>query len=174
MRRVLLTAGKVHYDLRAYREKNAVTDIALVRVERLYPTPVAEIAEALAAYPNATDVVWVQEEPANQGSWQYMACKPARAPACRSHPAWRLAQGRRVPGGRLAQGSRRRAAHPGRERLRLGLLVYFTDRGIEELARRRGEETLTMAALADRLRSFLDEHPRVRDGRRATGHLAGA
>ena len=72
--RVLMTAGKVHYDLRAYREAQGVTDVALLRVERLYPTPFDEIATALSAYPNATEVVWVQEEPANQGAWQYMAC----------------------------------------------------------------------------------------------------
>ncbi|HVF04126.1 MAG TPA: multifunctional oxoglutarate decarboxylase/oxoglutarate dehydrogenase thiamine pyrophosphate-binding subunit/dihydrolipoyllysine-residue succinyltransferase subunit [Frankiaceae bacterium] len=72
-RRVLITSGKVHYDLAQYRDKNAVTDIALVRVEQLYPLPADAIRSTLAAYAGTTDVVWVQEEPANQGAWPFMA-----------------------------------------------------------------------------------------------------
>ena len=48
-------------------------DTALLRVEQLYPLPHEEIVAALSRYPNATDVVWVQEEPANMGAWQFMA-----------------------------------------------------------------------------------------------------
>jgi 2-oxoglutarate dehydrogenase E1 component len=73
VRRVVLTAGKVHYDLLAARRKSQRSDVALVRVEQLYPLPGEELADALAAYPNATDVVWCQEEPANQGAWSYIA-----------------------------------------------------------------------------------------------------
>jgi 2-oxoglutarate dehydrogenase complex dehydrogenase (E1) component-like enzyme len=73
VRRVVLSAGKVHYDLLAARRKAQQSDVALVRVEQLYPLPGEEIADALAAYPNATDVVWCQEEPANQGAWSYIA-----------------------------------------------------------------------------------------------------
>jgi 2-oxoglutarate dehydrogenase E1 component len=73
VRRVVLTTGKVHYDLLAARRKASQSDVALVRVEQLYPLPGEEIADALAAYPNATDVVWCQEEPANQGAWSYIA-----------------------------------------------------------------------------------------------------
>jgi len=72
-RRVVLSAGKVHYDLAAARGKLGVTDVALLRVEQLYPLPADEIRAALAAYTDATDVVWVQEEPANQGGWPFMA-----------------------------------------------------------------------------------------------------
>jgi 2-oxoglutarate dehydrogenase E1 component len=71
--RVVLTTGKVHYDLLAARRKAEESSVALVRVEQLYPLPGEEIADALAGYPNATDVVWAQEEPANQGAWQYIA-----------------------------------------------------------------------------------------------------
>ena len=46
--------------------------MALLRVEQLYPLPGEEVADALAAYPGAEDVVWVQEEPANQGGWPHM------------------------------------------------------------------------------------------------------
>jgi multifunctional 2-oxoglutarate metabolism enzyme len=71
--RVVLTAGKVHYDLLAARRKSGDARVALVRVEQLYPVPGEELADALALYPGATDVVWCQEEPANQGAWSHVA-----------------------------------------------------------------------------------------------------
>jgi 2-oxoglutarate dehydrogenase complex dehydrogenase (E1) component-like enzyme len=71
--RVVLTAGKVHYDLAAARRKSGDHSVALLRVEQLYPLPGAQIREALAAYPNAADVVWAQEEPANMGAWAHVA-----------------------------------------------------------------------------------------------------
>jgi multifunctional 2-oxoglutarate metabolism enzyme len=69
VRRIVLCTGKIYYDLAARRR----ADVALVRVERLYPLPAAEIAAALAAYPADADLLWVQEEPANMGAWPYMA-----------------------------------------------------------------------------------------------------
>jgi multifunctional 2-oxoglutarate metabolism enzyme len=75
VRRVLLCAGKVYYDLAARREKAGATDVAIVRVERLYPAPIAELSAELARYPAAESVTWVQEEPANQGAWPTMALK---------------------------------------------------------------------------------------------------
>jgi 2-oxoglutarate dehydrogenase E1 component len=71
--RVRLCSGKVYYDLVKEREKQQAYDTAIVRVERIYPTPIEEIREALAAYPGCTDVAWVQEEPANQGAWPFIA-----------------------------------------------------------------------------------------------------
>jgi 2-oxoglutarate dehydrogenase complex dehydrogenase (E1) component-like enzyme len=73
VRRVVLCSGKVYYDLHAARTKNDVGDVAIVRVEQLYPLAATEILEALSRYPNANEVVWVQEEPANQGGWPFMA-----------------------------------------------------------------------------------------------------
>ena len=70
--RVLLCSGKVYYDLAAEREKQGRHDIAILRVEQLYPLPAEEINAELAKYPNA-ELVWVQEEPANQGPWPFMA-----------------------------------------------------------------------------------------------------
>jgi len=70
--RVLLASGKVVYDLEAERTKRGDTATAIVRVERLAPVPGAEIAEALSVYPDA-EVLWVQDEPRNQGAWPYMA-----------------------------------------------------------------------------------------------------
>jgi 2-oxoglutarate decarboxylase len=73
VRRVLLCSGKVAYDLMAQRETEGVADTAVVRVEQLYPLPSEQIRAALDRYPNAQDLVWVQEEPANMGAWQFMA-----------------------------------------------------------------------------------------------------
>ena len=88
VRRVVLCAGKVYYDLAARRqavlaesgpaESGHATDTAIVRVERLYPLPVSELCAELARYPNAETVTWVQEEPANMGAWPTMALKLPR------------------------------------------------------------------------------------------------
>jgi 2-oxoglutarate dehydrogenase E1 component/2-oxoglutarate decarboxylase len=85
VRRVLLCSGKVAYDLLAGREAEGTDDVAVVRVEQLYPLPVSELVQTLERYPNAAEVVWVQEEPANMGAWQFMAVNlPAELPAGRT------------------------------------------------------------------------------------------
>ena len=73
VRRVLLCSGKMFYDLAEKRRAEQRSDVAIVRIERLYPLPAAEIATALAAYPGAAELIWVQEEPVNMGPWPYMA-----------------------------------------------------------------------------------------------------
>ncbi|WP_200206752.1 multifunctional oxoglutarate decarboxylase/oxoglutarate dehydrogenase thiamine pyrophosphate-binding subunit/dihydrolipoyllysine-residue succinyltransferase subunit [Micromonospora coerulea] len=73
VKRVLLCSGKVYYDLFQARAERGVTDTAIIRMEQLYPLPVEEIRAALAQYPNAADFAWVQEEPANQGAWSFVA-----------------------------------------------------------------------------------------------------
>lgn len=73
VKRVLLCSGKVYYDLFQARQERGVTDTAIVRVEQLYPMPIEEIRAALAAYPNAVDFAWIQEEPSNQGAWSFVA-----------------------------------------------------------------------------------------------------
>ncbi|GHG45252.1 alpha-ketoglutarate decarboxylase [Sinomonas cellulolyticus] len=70
--RVVLVSGRLYYDLLSARTKAKDTTTAIVRVEQLYPLPEAEIKAELAKYPNA-EVVWAQDEPANQGPWPYMA-----------------------------------------------------------------------------------------------------
>jgi 2-oxoglutarate dehydrogenase E1 component len=70
--RILLCSGKVFYDLLAERTKRQDATTAIVRVEQLAPLPGEEIAQAVAAYPKA-QLVWVQEEPANQGGWAHIA-----------------------------------------------------------------------------------------------------
>jgi 2-oxoglutarate dehydrogenase E1 component len=69
--RVLFCSGKIYWDLLAESEKRGDGKTAIVRVEQLYPTPVDEIKAAYASYPNAK-LVWVQDEPANQGPWTYI------------------------------------------------------------------------------------------------------
>ena len=71
-RRVLLASGKVYWDLVARREKEELTDTAIVRLEQLYPLPVEQLHEVLDPYADA-ELVWVQEEPLNQGAWSFMA-----------------------------------------------------------------------------------------------------
>jgi 2-oxoglutarate dehydrogenase E1 component len=73
VRRVLLCSGKLYYDLLQAREDREITDTAIIRVEQLYPMPVAELRAALARFPHAEDYAWVQEEPANQGAWTFIA-----------------------------------------------------------------------------------------------------
>jgi multifunctional 2-oxoglutarate metabolism enzyme len=75
VRRVVLCAGKVYYDLASQRQKTGRSDIAILRVERLYPLPAAEIVAELARYSAATEIAWVQEEPANMGAWPYMGLR---------------------------------------------------------------------------------------------------
>ncbi|WP_300019268.1 multifunctional oxoglutarate decarboxylase/oxoglutarate dehydrogenase thiamine pyrophosphate-binding subunit/dihydrolipoyllysine-residue succinyltransferase subunit [Pseudonocardia sp.] len=72
VRRVLLCSGKIYWELAAQRDKREVTDIAIVRVEQLYPVADRQLAAVLERYPNAEDVRWVQEEPANQGAWPFL------------------------------------------------------------------------------------------------------
>jgi 2-oxoglutarate dehydrogenase E1 component len=70
--RVLFCSGKVYYDLAKHREDEGRKDVAIVRVEELYPPPLEALKEALALYPDGTPAVWVQEEPENMGAWWYV------------------------------------------------------------------------------------------------------
>jgi 2-oxoglutarate decarboxylase len=73
VRRVLLCAGKVYYELDKKREAVGAADTAILRLEQIYPLPAAEVTAALSPYESLEDVVWVQEEPANQGAWPFVA-----------------------------------------------------------------------------------------------------
>jgi 2-oxoglutarate dehydrogenase E1 component len=73
VRKVVFCAGKVYYDLDAERKKRGVTDTAIIRIERLYPIPGTELQAEIAKYPNVEKYLWAQEEPANQGSWPFIA-----------------------------------------------------------------------------------------------------
>ncbi|KRF33772.1 alpha-ketoglutarate decarboxylase [Yonghaparkia sp. Soil809] len=77
VRRVLVHAGKIHYDLKSEIEKRGTNDVALVRLEQFYPLPEAELQEVFDRYPNA-ELVWVQDEPENQGAWPFFALESAK------------------------------------------------------------------------------------------------
>lgn len=69
VQRVVFCSGKVYYDLLEQRRKNDQTDVAIVRIEQLYPFPKEDVEAAIADYQHVTDFVWCQEEPQNQGAW---------------------------------------------------------------------------------------------------------
>jgi 2-oxoglutarate dehydrogenase E1 component len=71
-KRVVLCSGKIYHDLAAHRRKEGRDDVALVRIEQLYPLRTEELREALASYADGTDLVWAQEEPWNSGAWYFM------------------------------------------------------------------------------------------------------
>ena len=72
VKRVVACSGKVYYDLAKRREERGDEDVALIRVEQLYPFPHKAFAAELKKYPNVTDVVWCQDEPQNQGAWFFV------------------------------------------------------------------------------------------------------
>jgi 2-oxoglutarate dehydrogenase E1 component len=73
VKRVIACSGKVYYDLVKKRdEKKASNDVAIMRVEQLYPFPHKAFAAEMKKYPNATEVVWCQDEPQNQGAWFFV------------------------------------------------------------------------------------------------------
>jgi 2-oxoglutarate dehydrogenase E1 component len=94
---VVFVTGKFYYDILAERENNGRNDVALVRVEQLFPLPVEQLKAIIASYPNADDYVWAQEEPKNMGAYSYMlmnfnlvswrlaSLKAYAAPAAGSH-----------------------------------------------------------------------------------------
>ena len=82
VKRVVLHAGKIHYDLLAEVERRQQKDVALVRVEQYYPLPQAQLEAVLAQYPGA-ELVWAQEEPENMGAWPFICLELAKQ--LRSH-----------------------------------------------------------------------------------------
>ncbi len=70
--RLLICSGKVYYDLLEARRVNEIDNVAIIRLEQLFPFPQKEMKRLIDSYPNANEVVWVQEEPKNQGGWYYM------------------------------------------------------------------------------------------------------
>jgi 2-oxoglutarate dehydrogenase E1 component len=78
VRRVILCSGKVYFDLLAERRKRKIDDVAILRIEQLYPFPFARLGVRLSQYPNA-EVVWCQEEPENMGAWHFVDRRIERA-----------------------------------------------------------------------------------------------
>jgi multifunctional 2-oxoglutarate metabolism enzyme len=77
VKRVVLTSGKIYYDIIGELDKREANDIAVVRMEQFYPLPVQQMNEILRQYPNA-DLMWTQDEPENQGAWPFMCLELAK------------------------------------------------------------------------------------------------
>jgi 2-oxoglutarate dehydrogenase E1 component len=84
VRRLLMCSGKVSVDLLTAEPREARTDVAVCRMEQLYPLPRVELRAAIEAYPNLDEVVWVQEEPENMGAWEFV--RPALVEAAGGKP----------------------------------------------------------------------------------------
>ena len=87
--RVLLCAGKVFYELAKRRADGELGQVAILRVEQLYPFPAEALRAQLDAFPNAERTVWVQEEPENMGAWRYARIKAEEELGLRLEPATR-------------------------------------------------------------------------------------
>lgn len=72
IKRIIFCSGKIYYDLETYRQENNREDVAIVRVEQLYPLPVKKIKKVLERFKSADESFWVQEEPLNMGAWMHM------------------------------------------------------------------------------------------------------
>ncbi|WP_295538222.1 2-oxoglutarate dehydrogenase E1 component [uncultured Pseudacidovorax sp.] len=72
VKRIVACSGKVYYDLAKKREEKGADDVAIIRVEQLYPFPHKAFATEVKKYPNAVDIVWCQDEPQNQGAWFFV------------------------------------------------------------------------------------------------------
>ena len=72
VKRLIACSGKVYYDLMKKREEKGADDVAIVRVEQLYPFPHKAFSTEVKKYPNATELVWTQDEPQNQGAWFFV------------------------------------------------------------------------------------------------------
>ncbi|MAX44184.1 MAG: 2-oxoglutarate dehydrogenase E1 component [Alteromonadaceae bacterium] len=97
VKRVVMCSGKVYYDLLDQRRKNDQTDVAIIRLEQLYPFPQEECAKIVAEYSHVKDWVWCQEEPQNQGAWY-----------CSQHHFWQV-----IPdGAKLTYAGRAASASP--------------------------------------------------------------
>jgi 2-oxoglutarate dehydrogenase E1 component len=70
--KIIITSGKVYYDLTKYRTKNKIGNTAIVRIEQFYPFNKKRFVEILELYPNAKKIIWLQEEPKNMGAWNFL------------------------------------------------------------------------------------------------------
>jgi multifunctional 2-oxoglutarate metabolism enzyme len=99
--RVILASGKMALELIGARSQRSVEGVAVVRLEQLYPWPEDQIADVLARYEHATDVLWVQEEPENMGGWTFVHSRLHRL----LRDDFRLRHVARAPSGSPATGS---------------------------------------------------------------------
>jgi 2-oxoglutarate dehydrogenase E1 component len=70
VRRLVLTTGKLYYDITGHEARESRTNVAVARIELLYPFPLDQVRDLVTAYPNLQEIVWAQEEPQNMGAWR--------------------------------------------------------------------------------------------------------
>ena len=107
--RVLICSGQVYYDVLAAREERKIQDVAIVRLEQIYPFQAGQVRDILARYPETAEVVWVQEEPRNMGAWRFV--QEQMQPVLESHAARAAVRG---PRSQRQSGIRFAEAPPGR------------------------------------------------------------
>ncbi|MBX3423118.1 MAG: 2-oxoglutarate dehydrogenase E1 component [Pirellulaceae bacterium] len=103
-KRIVLCTGKLYYELIERRQQTQAHDVAIIRIEQLYPLSEHELLTALRPYQPGTDLVWVQEEPTNMGAWQYMK---VRFGDCLMEQGWKLTRISRVESASPSTGSAR-------------------------------------------------------------------
>jgi 2-oxoglutarate dehydrogenase E1 component len=72
VKRIVLCSGKVFYDLNEARKKSGADQVALIRLEQFYPFPQIRLQEIISSFPNASELIWCQEEPKNMGGWTFV------------------------------------------------------------------------------------------------------
>ncbi len=137
IKRVVFCSGKVYFDLLESRRADAIQDVALVRVEQLYPFPAAEYAAVLKKYSNAHEVVWCQEEPQNQGSW-YQIRHRLQEPLTDKH---QLFYAGRAPAAAPATGIPKLHNMQLQEFLDAALRSNITDGGVRQTTRLKASAT---------------------------------
>lgn len=133
VKRVIACSGRVYYDLVAHRREAKANDVAIVRIEQLYPFAHKQFEAEMKKYENATEVVWVQDEPQNQGPWFYVEHHLKEGMEGRAEARVQRPPGFRLAGRRLLREALRAAEGPRRRRIRP--LEERIDREIK----RRGE-----------------------------------
>jgi 2-oxoglutarate dehydrogenase E1 component len=78
VKKIVFTSGRLYYDLEKYREENNLTDVAIVRMEQIYPIAIKQINKILKKYKNYTQLIWAQDEPKNMGVWPFLNRKLGR------------------------------------------------------------------------------------------------
>ncbi len=94
IQRLVLCSGKVYVDVAGHEHRDASRHVAVARVEQLYSFPEEEVAEIIAGYPNLREIVWLQEEPANMGAWEFVRPLLEQAAATRGLPVHYLGRPR--------------------------------------------------------------------------------
>jgi 2-oxoglutarate dehydrogenase E1 component len=126
VKRIIICSGKIYYELLETRRLNRIYDIAILRIEQIYPFPGDKLDVLLSQYTSTNELVWCQEEPKNQGGWDF--CK-LRIPAF-INPRWQLGYAGRQTSSAPAVGSARLHAKEQQEIINTALSIESTEKTI--------------------------------------------